>query len=762
MRIFENTRITSPTLTILISMSLRLISLLLLALGFGGLAHAQTLENARRLQAAGFYNASAEVYLSLEAIEPSRDSLTGLLQSYLASGNSAAVLRLTQANAERLGTDRLKLYTSLARLQQGLPLGNLLSELSTSSLDPIEQHWHTFARGLKASSEGDLEQAAQLWSSLPADDTAWIWAQASLPSSNQKSSQIAAALKRMARQDWPVARLYLSSLIAQGRVEEVRSFLAGKNNRLPSGDTLLLRALSFPANTPERTEGLMQALAASGEDAVLTRAIVGYALAERALNVGDIQAQLGSRMQDPMLGLIVAQAWLNQAGKERAYEILSAMAVDRLEPQLQAIVYAKQAELAYAFEPVRYREAADALRRQRNLPTTSPEEAIILQEAIGDALFARGDYADAAVAYERNTPQFGYKATLSWLRAGKIEEVRRLLTTGGYPNWGQALLAYLIEVKKSGADPLQAYAEFSQTPLPPLQRWPIDYMTITAQATSNPTAALAALESLRAQPELANIEPMALLHYRLLTSSGLSDRADALLDQELERPGSSLAFVRLAIERALRLRQPERALPLLPRLTDLGANERIGIMLMVAESLDNATVALDQVQSAIDTLPRTQRVPRLLQLAQRWASIGRLDKAAAITDALLESAIEGPQRTQAEFLSATIAELKNDPQAETLLLGLASRQSASTALRANARLAAYLVQHARPTEGLKIFYAQLSALPISGWPEGSSPTDRAQVLRSLKVIVPLLPPADAATLNDWITQESLLSSPELG
>jgi tetratricopeptide (TPR) repeat protein len=759
----------------------------------------------------GFYAGAEEAFRLAMAASPTSENVRGLLRALLAQEKPAdAEGILNSAAAEKLNNDQKDFYRMLVGLQEETSPGMI--DLKDAGLDPAEKHWLSYIRGLQAFKKGDFAGAEAMWRGLPQNSEEELWALAMMPENSGhpltpslgegenngavpqtpfgakgaltpqqgKASRSDASMnsprfqpraisddknlqKRLSKlrpQDWPIVKNYLLGMLARGENEKARNFIMTNAAKLPRDESGLIVALSCAQNTPERAEALMKALP-SMENKRLLAIAVGLCQNETAINMGDVERQLGERKKDAAVALVLAQGWIQKGSLDHAYELLSAASADTLPAEWREAYFSTVATLAEGTTPRRYREAANALIRWRDLPTTMRSEAATLQRQIADAYFKNGDFADAAGAYEKDK-SLGLQAVLAWLKADKPDEAKRVLMSFSPIPFPQAMLAYLMYIHDRGGDVEAAYKIFAKSEMPMSERWPIEYLRIDSLASAspssnaNPNANLsAALDKLLALKDLPEDAPCRvyfdLEKYRLFTRLGRKADADKMLDEVMRRKAVPREFALLAIERDLMDQRPEAAMELLPQAQTLPPADRVSLMMLVADSLGNTPEALQKVQAAIDFLPPTERVGRMAILAKRWAFAGNLDRAKKIVDALEESSIAGDERDEVDFLRATLDELSGNPAAEGELIALSERPEADVKLRGLARLAAYDAEHGKIKEAKEIFYSKLSGLTAKPLP-ASLRGSQEEVLKAFVSIAAALPDKDGWRVKEWVEE----------
>lgn len=699
----------------------------------------------------GFYSGAEDAFRKVETTGATPESTKGLIQALLAQGKWAkAAALLNSENAKNLNSEQIKLYTSLVSFQQGvvLPLGYVKEE----SLDTTEQQWLRYARGLQAFAQGQYDEAQNFWSGLPQESVSALWAQASLKDSEgedlQAGKELQKRLKKLRRQDWPVASNVILGMLARGQNLQARNFIDRDIAKLPKAQAGLLRALTFPARTPERTEALMALLPTVDDPALLT-IVIGFCANEVAINLSDVEQQLGDKRTQAPIALILAQAWVQKGSLGHAYELLVAAKPESLPAEWQAAYYSTLASLCSSSTPARYREAANALIKWRGLPTTTPEQALAIDQQIADAYFKNADYADAAAAYEKNTALFGVQAVIAWLKADKPEEARRVLQND-FAGRAEALLAYLMDARRRGTNVEDAYKQLEGGKLDIASRWPIEYLRVVVLEEKNPQAALEKILAVNDIPADASYKVhFDLKRYQLLVQLHKTQEANDLLDEIVKNDKVPEEFALIALSRALMDQKPQEAIELLPKVEKLSPSDKVKIMLLVARQLGNAPKELERIEGAIEALPSAERVPNLIILAQRWAEAGDLNRALTIVEALQESAVEGTLRDEIDFLRASLDELAGNPLAEAQWVALSQREAPEIKQRALIRLAAYYASRGKSKEAQTLFYAQLASFVSGRLPENFS-SKRDEILKSFAAIATALPAQDADRVNDWI------------
>lgn len=712
-----------------------------------GAAWAAPIDRAQELLSLGFYAGAEDAFQKLENVNSTPHGVKGLLQSLLAQGKTGKAAVLLNSDAvKKLNASQVSLYSSLLSFQQGvlLPLG----PVDEAALDANEQAWWRYAQGLQAFAQGRIDDAQSAWSQLPAGSVSALWAQATLKDSHQSNDELQKRLKKLRRQDWPIAWNMILGMISRGEYTLARQWLERDIAKLPRAQAGLLKALTYPAQTPERVEALMALLPTLDDPALLTM-VIGFCSRETAINLSDVEQQLADRRTQAPLALILAQAWIQKGSLSHAYELLAAAKPETLPAAWQSAYYSTLASLACGVTPARYREAANALLKLRALPGTTPEDAQIIDQQVADAYFKNNDFADAAQAYEKNTSLWGLQAVLAWLKADKPEEARRVLQSD-FAGRGDAVLAYLMDARRRGADVEEAYRALQGQNLTIQSRWPIEYLRVVVLEDKNPQAALEKIESLSDLPSDAAYRVHFLLkRYQLLTQLHQTAQANALLDEIIQQDTVPQQFALIALSRALIEQRPQEAIELLPKVEKLSPADKVKIMLLVARQLGNPAKELDRIEAAIETLSPAERIPNLIILAQRWCEAGNLARAQTIVEALQETAVDGPLRDEIDFLRASLDELAGNPLAEAQWTALSQREASDIKTRALIRLAAYYAQHGKAKEAQTIFYGHLATLVGQPLPDALLPK-RDEILKALTALLPALPPAAADRVSDWL------------
>lgn len=707
---------------------------------------AATLPQAQNLLQLGLYAGAQEAFKEIQARQPSTAAAQGLLQSLLVQGKAAeASLELNALPENILNTDQRKLYAALG-VTSTEPL-----EVNLANLDPVEAAWAQYYVGLQAFAAGNYTQAEASWKSLSADDSPYWLKVALTRQATAETTELEKHLKKMRRQDWPLVRNYLLGMVVRGQAVEARGFIDSNVARLPTFQAGLIRAITYPEKTPQRAEALMGLLPAApvGSD---TNIVVMLALNEPTLGLSDIEQQLGERKKEAPTALILAQAWLQKGSVGRAYDLLGGVSVERLGADWRAAYYSTLGHAAANLQPARYREAANALQKWRELPSTTAQEAQLIDRQIADAYYKNADYADAAGVYEKNLRFDGLPAVLSWLALGKTAQAQRLLQQRPvFEQWDQAVLAYLLEVRKQKGDLEEAYTALGADLPSKLQSWPIEYLRIVDAEEKSPGTALKMLQSLPAMQDPAG-SLFELKEYQLLLRLGEGAKANALLERVMARPSLAREWVSPLLARALANQKPAEAISLLTKAKDISPSDRVNIMFLVASQMGNEAAELEKIQEAIVQLPAAERPTKMLMLGQRWAQIGRLSQARATLEALQESSLQTDLRSELEFLGATISEMEGDALAENQWLALSQRSTAGVRLRALARLGAYYAQHGQPAKAKEIFYKDLAGLMMQ-WPEDLQ-SSRQEVLKAMTVLSAILPTTDANSVLDWVAGRS--------
>lgn len=710
-------------------------------------AWAASADQAFQLLKLGFYSGAEDAFQKIENTGTTAPTFKGLLQALLAQGKTSKAAALLASDAAKsLSPSETRLYASLVSFQQGviLPLG----PVDEKNLDETELAWLHYAQGLEAFAQGRYEDAQRAWSDLPVGSISALWAQASLKDGVEDSKELQKRLKKLRRQDWPIASNMILGMLARGQNVEARGYIDRDVAKLPRAQAALLRALTFPAQTPERTEALMALLPTIDDPSLLTITI-GFCANELAINLNDVEQQLLDKKAQASIALILAQAWIQKGSLAHAYELLASAKPETLPLAWQAAYYSTLASLSSGSTPARYREAANALIKLRALPGTSAQDALAIDQQIADAYFKNGDFVDAAQAYEKNISLFGVQAVLSWLKADKPDEARRVLQTD-FPGRGDAVLAYLLDVRRRGANVEDAYRSLQGSHLDIQTRWPIEYLRVIVLEDKNPQAALEKLVSITDIPADAPFKVhFDLKRYQLLTQLHKIPEANSLLDEIIKQEKVPEQFALIALSRALIDQRPQEAIELLPKVEKLSPSDKVKIMLLVARQLGNSPKELERIEAAIEKLSSAERVPNLIILAQRWAEAGNLARAQTIVEALQETAVEGSLRDEIDFLRASLDELAGNPLAEAQWVSLSQRDTSEIKLRALIRLAAYYAQHGKPKEAQTVFYAQLAPLVGRPLPDNLL-SKRDEILKAFAAMLPALPPSANDRINDWI------------
>lgn len=720
-------------------------------------AWAAPVDQAQNLLRLGFYAGAEEAFQKLESINSTPQGVKGLLQSLLAQGKTVKAAALLNSDAsKKLNASQVSLYSGLLSLQQGVlqPLGNV----DAAALDPDEQAWWHYAQGLQAFAAGRLEEAQSAWSFLPAGSVSALWAQATLKGGEQNNAELQKRLKKLRRQDWPIAWNMILGMITRGEVELARQWLDRDIAKLPRAQAGLLKALTYPAQTPERVDALMALLPVVDDPSVLT-IVIGFCSNETAVNLSDVEQQLADRRAQAPIALILAQAWIQKGSLAHAYDLLAEAKPETLPAAWQSAYYSTLASLASGVTPARYREAANALLKLRSLPGTSTEDALTIDQQVADAYFKNNDFADAAQAYEKNVSLWGLQAVLAWLKADKPEEARRVLQSD-FAGRGDAVLAYLMDARRRGADVEEAYRALQGQSLSIQSRWPIEYLRVVVLEEKNPQAALEKIQNISDLPADAPYKVnFDLKRYQLLTQLHQTEQANALLDEIIKQETVPQQFALIALSRALIDQRPQEAIELLPKVEKLSAADKVKIMLLVARQLGNPAKELERIEAAIETLSPAERVPNLIILAQRWCEAGNLARAQTIVEALQETAVDGPLRDEIDFLRASVDELAGNPLAEAQWTALSQREAGEIKTRALIRLGAYYAQHNKTKEAQTIFYSHLAPLVGQPLPDVLVPK-RDEVLKAFTALLPALPPPAADRVSDWLDSlGSAASSP---
>lgn len=711
----------------------------------------------------------------------------GLLQSLLAQRKTQQARNvLALEMAQKLNRDQREFYTTLATLQEGTQLKKI--GVNAEGLDARERTVLWYVNGLRAFTDGDFAGAEAIWRELPAEAPEALWVSALLqgsiadeqPKNSKNPLRIAAGmfadkgkevegrLKKVRRQDWPLVKNYCLAMIAQGNGERARKFLGSNTKRWPENadEAGLIAAISYAPKTAERAEALMKLLPTLSKPEIITAA-VGFCLEENAVNLNDVEQQLGEKKKEAATALILAQAWTQKGSFNRAYELLSGTGMENALPaQWKEAYYSTLATLACSGTSPRYREAANALMKRRELPEQSAEQKALLQAQIGDMYLKNGDFADAAAAYEKESSTLP-QAVMAWLKADKPKEAQRILAVG-FAGAPEARLAYLMDVRQRGENVEEAAKLWSvngKNTVAALENenWPVEYLRVEGMAATDPKGALEYLEGLK----FATVEGRApeykvyfdLQKYHLLRRMKNAAQADAMLDEITRGGNPPKEFLLIAIEKALMEHKPEMVMALIESGgaagTLMGQNgvlnqtDRVGLMLLVAEALGNKMEVLEKVQMAVEALPSAERMEKLSVLARRYAVGGNLEKARSIVDALQESSMDGTIRDEVDFLRATIDELRGDPVAEAELRTLGQREEPSVRMRGLARLAAYYAQHDRAKDARTIFYAQLAPLTTKPLPREFLGA-REEIAKAFVALSKALPEVEAAKVLDWV------------
>ena len=360
------------------------------------------------LMSMGFYGGAEEVFQQEESTVPTQENVKGLIQALLAQEKSAQAREVLESPAaKKLTSSEGNLYRVLISLQEGAVPET--ADLNAAELDQNEKECLTYLQGLLAFSKNDFRDADEIWGRLRRDGQLQIWALAlssatQAPASQSSDSKDSEALekrfKKIRPQDWPVIRNYLLGMIARSEGDKARAFIEKNSSNLPKPEAELIEALSFGEKSPERAVALMKALPDLSDPRLLA-IDVGLCQNETVVNMNDVEDQLKGRKTDPSVALILSQGWSQKDAFSHAYELLSAASPDTLSPEWQAAYYSTLSILAEKLTPPRHREAANALIQWRDLPSTTREQAMILQRQIGDVFYRNGDFSDAAVAYEK-------------------------------------------------------------------------------------------------------------------------------------------------------------------------------------------------------------------------------------------------------------------------------------------------------------------------------------------------------------------------
>ncbi len=721
----------------------------------GGALFAGALEQAQRLSSLGFYQGAETLFRQVSP--PTPESQRGLLQTLLAQNKPEAARELLASPAAvGLQKDGRALYEALVALELGEPFPKL--DFDDDALLPEEKTFAGYIRGLEAFVRADYDDALKYWRDLPPETLPALWSAALLPGGETSEKNLEKKVQKLRRADYPLVKYFVLGALARGAPEQARELLKKNALHLTPAQEALLGALTYPEKTPERSEALIKALAASDDPKLLTVAVM-LAQKETVINLRDVETQL--KTKDAVVALILAQAWQERGAFARAWELLAAARAEKIPEVYREAFYSTQALLAESQTPPRYREAADALIKWRELSGTSPELSGILQRRIGDAYFKNGDYADAAAAYRKALPSCARAAVLAHLKAGAPEAARELLQEN-FDGWGDALLAYLFDQREKGRDVEALALEFNER-LGGLGLTGIDYLRVDALAEKEPEKAVARIDGILASLPRENAlwRAFELKKYRLLVRLRRMDEASALLQKVLAEEKPPREFVLLALERALAEGRARDSWELLEKVGSLPPAERLDIQFLIADLSGNTPEILARLQKEIEVLPANERFGKMLLLARRFAAAGALEKALELQEALAESSIEGAKRDETDFLHAMILELSGDAAAEAAYVALSQREARALSLRASAALAAYYARKGLREQARAVFYDKLAELAKGTLPEELRPW-RGEIFKALNAVLGALNEPDAKVLagelENWRSPETDLSS----
>jgi|GEM_PF-2348430 hypothetical protein len=709
------------------------------------------------LMALGFYAGAEDAYRAELSNTQSAENIKGLMQALLAQEKASQARDLLESPlAAKLTVSEKTLYEALIRAQEGSYTE--LSGISPAELDANETDLMYFFQGLELFSKKNLQGAEALWIKLRPSSQLRPWVAAlsagsrseKLQAPNPSANTAPEIPKGINSRSWPTVRNYLLGMICSGQGTSARTYILGNTSAMPKGESELLIAYSYPAQTPERATALMKALPDLESPELLSFA-VGLCARETVINMTDVEDQIKQRKSQPTVAMLLAQNYIQKGAFSHAYKLLTAISGETIASSWRSVYYSTLAVAAENLPTPRRREAADALAKWRALPSTTKAESDEISRQIGDILYQNGDYSDAAIAYSKY-PSHLLQTVLSYLKADRPDDARTALLKQNSAEFSQALLAYLLYIRDHEGNVEDAYKPFERHSIQSQERWPIDYLRIDSLSATKPEAALSKLEGLAVSNEAPYKDYFEMEKYQLLMQLGRRDEARQMLDGILSRKTVSREFALLGFEQALIEGRGETAMEIAPKIGDLPNGDRVRLMLIDAESLGNPPELLAQDQKAIESLAPGERIRPLILMAKRWALIGHPEKARTIIEALKESTLGVQDAQEIEFLRATIDEITADPAAEGEFLALSERPEDDIRLRGLIRYAAYETQHNKAQVARDIFYKKMYGIVSKPFPKELL-DNKEEILKALTIIATALPDKDADVLRGWIQEQ---------